>query len=613
MRQWQPDSILNCKIVGYESILWGAEGSQYLCYTNEMFNYTKPKFPGGGGFAVQLYSLQYLWDQWRLRNNIWTASNEYKDLCRYIKATFIFYRHPEIDFVLAYDRQPPFEIDQYTYMNFHPLMLLQRKHKIIISSTKHNPKGKSKKKKTIKPPKQMLNKWFFQQQFTTYDLLQLSCAACSLSYPRIGCCNENRIITLYCLNPQFYYNSTWAQTPAQAKSFYEPYDHIGDLEFWSGKADNPTKYYPKHYITTPQTPEPQHGPYYRSIDYQGGWFSPRILQAWDVVMGTIKSRPLPITVARYNPAVDDGKGNKVWVTSILTGHFDIPTRTPDLLFEEKPLWLCFWGYWSYLEQKKGKGFMPLHMFVVQSRYILPAQTETTRNFFAFIDYDFIQGKVQWDSFITYKQKQLWYPTADWQTKTINAFCECGPYVPKLANQSKGTWELASKYIFHFKWGGPHISDKPVENPKEKNKYPVPDTIQEAIQITDPSKNIAATMFHEWDYRRGSITSTALKRMQQNLPTDSSVSSDSDTEPTPKKRRVQPFLHDPEKKTKKIQSCLLSLCAESTCQEEKEETDLHKLIKQQQQQQQHLKHNLLTLIKDIKQKQRSLQLQTGLPE
>nr|UHK05770.1 MAG: ORF1 [Torque teno midi virus] len=614
VRQWQPDSIVLCKIKGYEALLWGAEGTQYLCYTQHMYDFVRPKYPGGGGFAAQLYSLTYLYDQYKLRNNIWTASNKYKDLCRYLKCIFTFYRHTETDFVIIYNRQPPFEIDQYTYMNFHPYMMLQQKHKIILPSLKHNPKGKLKKRKTIKPPKQMLSKWFFQQQFSDYDLVQIAAAACSLSYPRIGCCNENRIITLYCLNPQFYHNSSWAQHLGQ-KHYYEPYTNIADLEFWSGPKDKPIKYHPRNYITNPPSspPDPDDGPYYRSIDYTGGWFSTRVLQAWDVLSGTIKSRPLPIMVARYNPAQDDGKGNKLWVTSIMGGHFDIPTATPDLLFKDLPLWLCFWGYWSYLEQKKGKSFFPLHMFVVQSRYIQPQQTETANNYFAFIDLDIINGKNQYESYLTYSEKKLWYPTADWQIKTINAFCECGPYVPKLQNQNKGTWELATKYSFHFKWGGPHITDKPVDNPKEKDKYDVPDTIKEAIQIANPAKNIAATMFHDWDYRRGCITNTAIKRMQENLETDSSLQSDSDTEPSPKKRRIQPHLHDPEKKTKKIQACLLSLCEEPTCQETQETPNILQLIQQQQQQQQQLKHNLLTLIKDIKVKQKLLQLQTGVLE
>ncbi len=46
---------------------------------------------------------------------------------------------------------------------------------------------------------------------------------------------------------------------------------------------------------------------------------------------------------------------------------------------------------------------------------------------------------------------------------------------------------------------------------------------------------------------------------------------------PKKRRVLPVLHDPEKKEKKIQDCLLSLCEEPTCQEAQTEENILQLI------------------------------------
>lgn len=210
--------------------MWGSEGTQYLCCTSQLNEYTRSKYPGGGVFSSQLYSLQYLYDQWRLRNNIWTKTNQLKDLCRYLKCIFYFYRHRHVDFVVYYNRQPPFDIDKHTYMNYHPYMILQQKHKIIIPSIATNPKGKPYIRKKIKPPKQMLSKWFFQEQFTHYDLVQIVASACSLSYPRISCCNENRMLTFYCLNPKFFQNTDWAQTPT-GESYYHPYSLIPDLTF----------------------------------------------------------------------------------------------------------------------------------------------------------------------------------------------------------------------------------------------------------------------------------------------------------------------------------------------------------------------------------------------
>nr|UHK05661.1 MAG: ORF1 [Torque teno midi virus] len=612
VRQWQPDSIVLCQIKGYQSLCWGAEGSQYQCSTLEMFEYTRTKYPGGGGFAAQIFTLQYLYDQWRLRNNIWTKTNEYKDLCRFLSATFSFYRHSHVDFVVFYDRQPPFDIEKETYMEFHPYIILQKKHKLIIPSLATHPKGKYKKKKKIRPPKQMLTKWFFTQQFAKYDLMLIGAAACSLRYPTLGCCNENKMLTLYCLNTEFYKEPDWLVTK-QNPDYYKPYSTISkNLVFVSGSGSKKTEYDIGTWIETqPQTTTTSR--YYYSIGKDTGYFSPRILKAYQTKVGAQEYKPLPLLLGRYNPAADDGKGNTVYLQSITSSTWSEPTQTPDFIIKEKPLWLAFWGYYSFLKHKYHEGIFPAHMFVVISPYIQTSQTEKPNTKWAFIDQEFLDGKYPWDTPITYTEQRLWYPTVDWQFKTINAFCESGPFVPKLSNQTYSTWELMTHYNFKFKWGGPQISEQAVEDPKTKNKYPVPDTIQQAIQIYDPTKNIAATMFHDWDYRRGCITSKAIKRMQQNLPSDSSIQSDSDTEMPAKKRRLLPVLNNPEEKAQKINKCLLSLCEESTCQEPQEEENLLQLIKQQQQHQRELKHNLLTLIKDLKIKQKHLQLQTGVLE
>jgi len=575
-----------------------------------MYEYTRSKYPGGGGFAIQTYSLKFLYDQWLLRNNIWTRTNKHKDLCRYLKVKFDFYRHPETDFIIWYDRQPPYNLDKTTHMNFHPYMLLQRKNKIILLSQTSNPKGKLKKSKTIKPPKQMLTKWFFTEQFCNYDLLMLSAAAASFRYPRIGCCNENRTMTLYCLNTKFYTETNWAQRVTHP-NYYKPYSTIAtDLYFWSGNYNKPTKYNPTTEITKSTV-----DPYYASINKDTGYFTSRVLKAFNVTKGESGStqRPLPLVLGRYNPSADDGKGNVIFLQNVIAGHWALPTKTDDWKIENVPLWLAFWGYWDFLEQKYTKSIFTSHMFVIKSKYIETSQTELEQTYWAFLDPEWIDGKNPYDSPITSTERTLWYPTCEAQTKTINAICCTGPYVPKLENQLKSTWELPIKYSFHFKWGGPQVQDQVIDDPTKKGRYDVPDTIKEAVQVIDPTKNIAATMFHQWDYRHGCITSTAIKRMQSNLPTDSSLESDSDTEPARKKRRVQPLLHDPQKKTEKIQKCLLSLCEESTCQEEEKEQDLLKLIQQQRQQQHHLKQQLLTLIKDLKAKQRLLQLQTGVLE
>lgn len=182
----------------------------------------------------------------------------------------------------------------------------------------------------------------------------------------------------------------------------------------------------------------------------------------------------------------------------------------------------------------------------------------------------------------------------------------GPYIPKLENQKASTWELRYKLTMYFKWGGPQVTNPPIDDPEHKKDYPIPGSLQETLQIADPKKQKPETMFHEWDYRRGIITAAAIKRMSDNLETDSSLQSD-DSEPEKKKKRVSKSLPHLQKKEDKIKKCLQELCEKDTFQDSQ---DLRLLIQQQQQQQQQLKSNILELLRDLKQKQRYLSLQTG---
>lgn len=601
MQQWQPDRIVLCKIKGFGELILGAEGTQFQCYTNEKYNTPLPLNPGGGGFGVERFTLEWLYKQHIFRYNIWTKSNVWTDLCRYLRVVFYLYRHPTRDFVVQYSRQPPFNIDKTTYPTFHPLlMLLSKRHK-VLPSLKRKPKGKPYVKLTIKPPKQMLTKWFFQKEFSEYDLCQLAGSVCSLDYPRLGCCNENRVITIFYLNPTFFQNSDWAQASAQP---YHPITgiHENNYTFYSSYAS-------QGYTPNYETGEGTQAHYYNSINWDGGWFSPKILQATKITKGSQDYLPLPLAAARYNPAEDDGKGNEIWLTSIATGQYGKP-QDPILLFNNTPLWLAFFGYTNFLQRIKSKSYFSLSMFVIKSPYIRPGPTAQTRAYFPFVDQKFTVGKNSHDSYLTYTDKKLWYPTVWRQTDTINSIVECGPYIPKLGSDRESTWELPYKYIFSFKWGGPLLNDQEVADPQTRDKYPTPDTVQEAIQICNPKHQDTNTIFHEWDYRRGYITNPAIKRMSENLIIDSDVSTDSEASQK-KRKKVTTELRNPEEKIKKIKKCLLSLCEEPTCQEQTE--DLQQLIHQQQQQQHSIKRNLLKLITHLRKTQRISQLQTGLLE
>ncbi len=224
-------------------------------------------------------------------------------------------------------------------MFLHPQMMLLRKNKKIILSTATNPKGKLSKKIKIKPPKQLSTKWFFQQEFTKYGLVALAASACNFRYPWLGCCNENLIITLYYLQADFYKNSGWAQ----ASTCYNPMTAVTQMA-----TDNWYYYNPNRPTDKWQMQSSKVETYEGALSYTDGWFNSKVLTAWKVTTSRQTDLGLqPCGIIRYNPAIDTGKGSKLWVVNTLTHDWRIPTDE-DLIMEGYPLWLMLHGYTSFL-------------------------------------------------------------------------------------------------------------------------------------------------------------------------------------------------------------------------------------------------------------------------
>lgn len=223
VKQWNPDRIVKCKIKGYDTVVLGAEGKQFVCYTDDRDDWVPARAPGGGGFGVEVYTLSYLYDQYKLKQNIWTKSNALTDLVRFSGVKIKLFRHPIVDFVVSYSRMPPFKLTVDTYMNAHPLSLLLSKHRVIVPSRKTRPNGKPFVIIRIKPPKLMLTSWYFQESFANEKLFQLSAAACDLRYPHLSCCNTNQLISLLTIDIQFYTQGNWGNAqPTTGRHYYNP-------------------------------------------------------------------------------------------------------------------------------------------------------------------------------------------------------------------------------------------------------------------------------------------------------------------------------------------------------------------------------------------------------
>nr|UHK06591.1 MAG: ORF1 [Torque teno midi virus] len=597
VKQYQPDCIRKCKIKGVAVHVLGANGKQFACYTDNSKGWTPELQPGGGGFGVEKFTLQDLYNRNKYGTNIWTQSNKMLDLARYTGGYIKFWRHPHLDFIAKYDRELPMTLKQYTYPETYPLNLLLGKHKKLIPSLQTRPGGKRYVKIRFGPPKLLTNKWLFQETMANTGLLRLQTSVIDLRYPHLGCCNTNRLITLYGINLEFYKHFAWGNptNPYSTENrWYTPY----------GKAKNPVTII--YSSTKQEVITIQDTDYHQSIKLASGWFQPKLLQAKKLK----EEDQIPLTACRYNPTRDTGVGNKVWLASVLNTSYLAPKTDKDLVIEGLPLYMLSLGFFDYIAKlKKDTTFLQSYCFFIQSPALEPQHG--AYHMFCPIDQSFINGKGPFDSYVTQWDQDHWFPTCKHQQKSVNAIVSCGPFMPKLENLKSSTWELWSTYCFNFKFGGATLPDPDTADPEQQGTFPIPNIQQPTVPLTNPEKTTPLATLHTWDFRRGIITSSAYKRMCENQETDTDFQTDSEI---PKKKKKTSYkgnaLPIQEEETQKIQSCLRSLCEEDSFQDYQETSDLRQLIQQQHQQQQQIKNNLLQLILDLKNKQKVLQLQTG---
>lgn len=564
-----------------------------------MNRYTYPKTPGGGGFSTTIFSLDFLYEQYELRKNIWTSSNANFDLCRYTGCTFKFYRHPWADFVLSAQLMYPMSLTFNDYMETQPLrLLLQQKH-FVVPSFKNKPGGRPYVKKKFKPPKQMTNKWFFQDSFSEKPLLLLRSAVCNLQQPFLGPQGENEGITLTCLNIQFLYISAAWGSATQAAPYNIVSTYVGNTAYYKPKMSATDK--------TMQLLDTH-------VNYKGGWFSTEILSAYSVKSNSTQQYP-PTYKVRYNPKIDTGKGNSVWLSSVSTDSYDKPHIDKLLLVREQPLWLLLFGFVDFITQyKKLQETEKVYYLMIETPYFKPYRNDSRYNkTHLIIDSTFVSGLGPFNSTPTDYMLQHWYPTLEQQQQSITSIVLAGPFTYKPSN-TENNWELHYKYSFYFKWGGAQDNNKQITDPSKKNEFPTPNPQQRGVQVTDPRQQIPQSLLHSWDFRRGYLTKTALKRMYEHLPTEQIISTDSELHSPHKKLKLScQAAHLQEESTEET-CCLQTLFEENICQEiPQEETSIKQLILQQQQQQQIIKHNLLLLLSQLKNKQLELQLHSGLLE
>nr|UHK05067.1 MAG: ORF1 [Torque teno midi virus] len=594
LKQWQPESIKLCKIIGHTPLNIGCNGRQIYNYTYWQDFYIHPRCPSGGGFSVYKWSLAYLFEDYQRRKNIWTKSNCPYDLCRYLGTRLKFYFHPEVDFVICYSRNYPMIVDENTYMLTHPAILLLRKHKIIIPSRKTKPHGKPYKKIFIKPPRQLINKWFFQKNFNDQGLFLLQTAATDLQYPNIGPNSPNRLVTLTILNNQYFFPSpNWGSASGD-------YNWNKGTLTLTGKTktliDGKLVDYTVSENMLSQSTKHQ---------YQNGIFNKMFLNIQ--YYETTPSNPTPTMQVQYNPMRDTGKGNKIYFISTLQTSWAPSTTDRLLTWMGEPLWLQLYGLTDYIKKAKGSSSSMQDLIcVIESPYIEP---QTHNKKFVVVGNNFMKGLTDCGNPVPGSLLNKWFLTIDDQMPALNDIVCAGPYMVKQSG-FRCTWELHVDYKSYFKWGGAQPPLQNICDPHLQETFPVPDTVRQTLQIIDPKKQVPESLLHSWDYRRGLITKTALKRMYKGLSDAESSSTDtSDESDSPQRKRKRGDPPCPEEKDNYNIQTIAKICETP----KEEGANFQQQLHQFQQQQYDKNINILKLLAMLKQKQLQMQLAMGMME
>lgn len=545
LTQWQPSTIKKCSILGYLVLFQAGRGRFSYNYPQYKESFVPEHQPGGGGWGIQQLTLSNLYTENCNLMNYWTKSNYRLNLVRFLGVEVTLFRHPFVDYVWTYFPDMPKNVTKYFYASHHPLNLLTHNRKITIPSFQTQPhKRKPYKRKFIRPPKQFKNQWYFTQNFCQIPLLTFAASACSL-YNMFGSNTaQNSNCTIYVLDPiQIKHPTFQYKTQTHPQYGYKPSD-----KFLYGIPHEPLTQKPKYsdvaYLGNVNVNDPGDPINNKSTYTYEHWGN---LFYWAYLTGNMtmvlsektpeqaknaKDTTIPeseikhtpfISTVRYNPFKDKGTGNKVYfIPNYDHSKTDWnPTSDPDLMFENFPLWLIFWGIEGIIK-KMGK--CP-HMdddwiCVIQTSYF-----NTPEQYYIPLSYNFIHGLPPYSderSDITPTDNRTWYPKWKFQKEAIENIINTGPAVCRADNTKN--IQATLKYRFYFKWGG---SPAPMENVYDPTTFPttpVPSGLNIQNEIIDPNTPIESFIY-KWDTRRDILTETATERIKQSPTNDLTLFTD----------------------------------------------------------------------------------------
>nr|UGV37971.1 MAG: ORF1 [TTV-like mini virus] len=521
LRQWNPRTTRLCKIKGHIPLVICGRDRQIFNWMQYYDSIGPVDSSGGGGWSSIVFNLGGLYQQFKRLMNWWTKDNDGLPLVQYKGCKFKFYKSWDTDYIVTAQTCPPMTDTEYKHLDSHPYRQLMNKRPIIVPNLVRKPSKKTYKIKRFPPPSLLENKWYFQQDFCSTNLLMLTTTAASFDQFWLPNDQISQVITFYSLNTQMFQNPNFN---ADTTTGYTPKTTMLLWGTGNGTHTPPETWGSLHYLANTKTysagstwkgdfpPQKTNwgNPFYHDHSSQDTiiYYStkkPETSSTKTSQTGITKADHI-YTTCRYNPLKDTGEGNEVYFKSTTISKRDIaePEANPDIHISGFPLWLIFWGWTDWIEKKKPINQIYLNYYIViKSDFIEPKQPG-----YVILDQDFILPDQE---SLTETDKSHWHPRWQFQKKTANLIGTSGPGTPKL--NKAHSLQINAFYTFYFKFGGCPAPMQNIKDPCEQPKFPVPSDQLQTIQIIDPATD-KQTMLHDFDERRHTLTETATKRIKK---------------------------------------------------------------------------------------------------
>nr|UGV35900.1 MAG: ORF1 [TTV-like mini virus] len=607
LTQFQPKCIRKCHIKGPICLFQCT--NQRLVNDFDLYELSQvpPHLPGGGGWGIKRFTLESLFSEHAYARNVWTQTNRELPLVRYLGCRLTLYQSEYTDYCFTYTTDQPMQSSLAMYNSMQPSIHSLLKNKIIMPSLQTYRRKKPYRKIWIKPPPQLENKWYFQNEFSKTALLLTRTTAMSVNKFYIDPDKISTNMDIISLNASVFQNRNFKNPPATTgywakKTLDKTFYLYSSIEAQPTGGLSISKLIPLTDTTKFVAGKSYDGAYpgggqSQWNTWKTGWknnegnpFYPDYLQEnfktylipkdpptlFNQQYNTKETTYTPVELTqtlRYNPYSDQGNTNMCYFKSNSKEEQNWqPPDNPELTNENLPFWLLLWGFTDWHKKIKKH----LHL---ETDYILCMTHEPSshqKQYIIPISQSFYNGSSPYEPSEkgpSYADSISWYPQLQYQNEIINDICRAGPGVARIPDNY--SIQALMKYDFYFKWGGNPPQMSTIEDPVKQPSYVIPSNKYTQPSLQNPTGD-PTKILYSFDQRRGQLTTRALQR----------ITKDSEL----KSHFIADGTHFEEVQTPQTSS------EESSSEEE--ETPLFEQLQQQRQQQLKLRQRILKTMKRL---------------